>query len=38
LNRTNFGSPDGNISNSTFGTVRTTFPARQIQLALKILF
>src|SRR5262249_32969642 len=28
LNRTNFGSPDGNISNASFGTVRTTFPAR----------
>jgi hypothetical protein len=38
LNRTNFGSPDGNISNSTFGTVRTTFAARQIQFALKLLF
>jgi len=38
LNRTNFGSPDGNISNASFGTVRTTFAARQIQFALKFLF
>ena len=38
LNKTNFGSPDGNISNASFGTVRTTFAARQIQLALKVIF
>ena len=29
-NRTNFQAPDGNVSNSTFGTITSTFPARQI--------
>jgi hypothetical protein len=38
FNRTNFGSPDGNRSNASFGTIRTTFVARQIQFALKFLF
>ncbi|MDZ4802993.1 MAG: TonB-dependent receptor, partial [Bryobacteraceae bacterium] len=38
LNRTNFGVPDGNISNPTFGTFRRTFDPRQFQSALKFLF
>ena len=38
LNHTNFGNPDVNISDSAFGTIRTTFAARQIQFALKLLF
>jgi hypothetical protein len=38
LNKTNFGPPDGNRSNSSFGTIRTTLPARQIQFAMKLLF
>jgi hypothetical protein len=38
LNKTNFGAPASNRSNSDFGTIRATFPARQIQLGLKLLF
>jgi hypothetical protein len=38
LNHTNLGIPDSNISDAAFGTIRSTFPARQIQLALKFLF
>jgi hypothetical protein len=38
LNHTNLAIPDSNISDAAFGTIRSTFPARQIQLALKFLF
>lgn len=38
LNHTNFGFPDANITDTAFGTIRTTFPPRQIQFALKLLF
>jgi len=50
FNRTNFTSPDSNANNirrdasgnailgGTFGTIRNTFPARQIQFALKLYF
>ena len=49
FNRTNFTTPDSNASNirivngqpttgGTFGTIRSTFPARQIQFALKLYF
>ncbi len=38
LNRTNFGAPDGNISSPGFGTIRSTFDPRQIQLGVKLLF
>jgi hypothetical protein len=38
LNHTNFGFPDANFSNATFGTIRTTYPPRQIQFALKLMF
>lgn len=38
LNHTNFGIPDSNISDAAFGTIRSTFPARQIQFAVKVLF
>src|SRR5579875_1427112 len=37
-NHTNFGIPGTNISTSSFGQIRTTYPARQIQFALKLLF
>ena len=37
-NRTNFQAPDGNISNSTFGVISSTYPARQIQFAAKVVF
>jgi len=38
LNKTNFQAPASNISNSTFGKITATFPARQVQLALKLSF
>jgi hypothetical protein len=38
LNHTNFGYPDSNITDTAFGTIRTTYPPRQIQFALKLLF
>jgi hypothetical protein len=37
-NRTNFQAAASNTSTSTFGTITKTFPARQIQLALKYTF
>lgn len=38
FNRTNFGAPNGNISNTNFGTITSAFPARELQLALKLYF
>ena len=38
LNHTNFGYPNPNISSTAFSTIRTTYPPRQIQFALKLLF
>ncbi|MDQ3255421.1 MAG: TonB-dependent receptor, partial [Acidobacteriota bacterium] len=49
FNHSNFGAPDTNASNitrdssgnaigGTFGTLRTAFPAREIQFALKLYF
>ena len=38
LNKTNFSPAAGNISNSNFGTITSTFPARQIQFGLKLSF
>jgi hypothetical protein len=38
LNRTNFGAPNANRSNANFGTIRSTFAARQIQLGVKLHF
>lgn len=37
-NRTNLGIPGTDISTSSFGQIRTTYPARQIQFAMKLLF
>ena len=37
-NHTNFGIPNTISTSSAFGTIRTTYPARQIQFALKLLF
>jgi hypothetical protein len=37
-NHTNFGIPNTITTNSSFGQIRTTYPARQIQFALKLLF
>ena len=38
LNQTNFQAPNSNISSSAFGSITSTFPARQLQFAAKILF
>ncbi len=38
LNQTNFGVPDIRTTDSAFGTIRSTYPARQVQFALKLLF
>jgi hypothetical protein len=38
LNHSNFTYPDANISDAAFGTIRQTYPARQIQFALKLMF
>jgi len=37
-NHTNFGIPNPQITSAAFGTIRTTFPSRQVQFALKLLF
>lgn len=36
LNKTNFGAPTSARSSSAFGTIRSAFPARMIQFALKL--
>ena len=38
LNHTNFGVPASDISSAAFGTIRSTFPSRQVQFALKVAF
>ncbi|MGD0906823.1 MAG: TonB-dependent receptor [Candidatus Acidiferrales bacterium] len=38
LNHTNYGIPNTQTTSSAFGTIRSTYPARQIQFALKLLF
>jgi len=38
LNKVNYQAPDGNVSNSTYGSITSAFPARQLQLAAKIIF
>ena len=38
FNQTNFQAPNSNVSSSAFGSITSTFPARQLQLAAKILF
>jgi hypothetical protein len=38
LNKTNFGAPNSTRSSSAFGTIRSAFPARMIQFALKLVF
>jgi hypothetical protein len=38
LNRTNFGAPNGNRSSAAFGTITSTYDARQIQLGVKVTF
>jgi hypothetical protein len=38
LNHTNFGNPNNVSTSSAFGTITTTYPPRQIQFALKLMF
>jgi len=38
FNRTNFGNPQINRSTAGFGQIRSTFPARQLQFALRFQF
>ena len=38
LNHTNFGEPNQTSNSTAFGTITTTFPPRQIQFSLKLLF
>lgn len=38
LNHTNFGGPTADITSAAFGTIRSAYPARQIQFALKLMF
>jgi hypothetical protein len=37
-NHTNFGIPDTKTTDAAFGTIRTTFPSRQGQIAAKLIF
>jgi hypothetical protein len=38
FNRTNFGAPNGNRSSAAFGSITSTYDARQIQLGVKVTF
>ena len=38
LNKTNFGLPNGDRNSGAFGTIRSTFQARQMQFAAKVSF
>jgi hypothetical protein len=38
LNQVNYGAPDGNRSNATYGLLTSAFPARRLQVAAKIIF
>ncbi|MGB6430204.1 MAG: TonB-dependent receptor, partial [Candidatus Acidiferrales bacterium] len=38
MNHTNFGIPNTQTTSAAFGTITTTYPARQIQFGLKLLF
>ncbi|HYL35048.1 MAG TPA: TonB-dependent receptor [Bryobacteraceae bacterium] len=38
LNHTNFLIPDPRVNDTAFGTIASTFPPRQIQFALKLIF
>jgi len=38
LNQVNYGAPDSNRSNASFGTITTAFAPRQLQLAAKLIF
>jgi hypothetical protein len=38
LNQVNYEAPDSNRSDSSYGTITTAFPARQLQVAAKLIF
>ena len=38
FNRTNFSAPSGNRSSAAFGTITSTYDARQVQLGVKVTF
>jgi hypothetical protein len=38
MNHTNFGVPNTTSTSSAFGTIRSTYPSRQIQFGLKLLY
>jgi len=38
LNQVNYGAPDSNRSDGGYGSITSAFPARQLQLALKLIF
>jgi hypothetical protein len=38
LNHTNFAIPDTKSTDAAFGTIRATYPSRQVQFALKAIF
>jgi hypothetical protein len=38
LNKTNFGAPNSDRSSGSFGTIRSTYAARQVQGSIKIVF
>ena len=38
LNRTNFRAPNGTRSAGAFGTITSTYDARQLQVGLKLAF
>ncbi|MDE1156046.1 MAG: carboxypeptidase regulatory-like domain-containing protein [Acidobacteriaceae bacterium] len=38
LNKVNYGAPDTTTTDSSFGSITSAYPARQLQLAAKILF
>ena len=38
LNQTNFAPPNGTFNSTSFGSITSTFPARQIQMSLKLYF
>ena len=38
FNRTNFSAPNGNRSSAAFGTITSTYDARQVQLGAKVTF
>ena len=38
LNKVNYQAPDPNVSDSTFGSITSAYPARQYQFAAKVIF